>query len=127
MVAVDASVAIPEAGLPRARQVAAVTMGNALEFYDFLTYAFFAAQIGRTFFPSADASTSLLAALATFGAGFLMRPVGALVIGRIGDRAGRKPAMLLTFMLMGVAMIGLALTPAHRGIGIAAPVLAIVF
>jgi len=109
------------------RHVAAVTMGNALEFYDFLTYAFFAAQIGRTFFPSADASASLLAALATFGAGFLMRPVGALAIGRIGDRAGRKPAMLLTFALMGVAMIGLVLTPGHSSIGIAAPILAIAF
>lgn len=111
----------------RGRHVAAVTMGNALEFYDFLTYAFFAAQIGRTFFPSADPSASLLAALATFGAGFLMRPVGALVIGRIGDHAGRKPAMLLTFMLMGIAMIGLALTPAYRTIGVAAPILAIAF
>ena len=117
----------PAAPLVRGRHVAAVTMGNALEFYDFLTYAFFAAQIGRTFFPSADASASLLAALATFGAGFLMRPVGALVIGRIGDRAGRKPAMLLTFALMGVAMIGLVLTPGHSSIGIAAPILAIAF
>ena len=117
----------PSVPLVRGRHVAAVTMGNALEFYDFLTYAFFAAQIGRTFFPSADASASLLAALATFGAGFLMRPVGALVIGRIGDRAGRKPAMLLTFALMGVAMIGLVLTPGHSSIGVAAPILAIAF
>jgi MHS family citrate/tricarballylate:H+ symporter-like MFS transporter len=110
-----------------ARHVAAVTVGNALEFYDFLTYAFFAAQIGRSFFPSSDPSASLLASLATFGAGFLMRPVGALVIGRLGDRAGRKPAMLITFMLMGVAMVGLALTPSYRTIGVAAPALAILF
>ncbi len=129
MTATDAAVMdfAPAMPVVRVRHVAAVTMGNALEFYDFLTYAFFAAQIGRTFFPSADPSTSLLSALATFGAGFLMRPVGALVIGRIGDRVGRKPAMLLTFMLMGVAMIGLALTPSHRAIGIAAPILAILF
>jgi len=111
----------------KARHVAAVTAGNALEFYDFLTYAFFAAQIGRTFFPSADAAGSLLASLATFGAGFLMRPVGALTIGRMADKIGRKPAMLLSFTLMGVAMVGLALTPAYRAIGIAAPILAIVF
>ena len=110
-----------------ARHVAAVTAGNALEFYDFLTYAFFAAQIGRTFFPSADAAGSLLASLATFGAGFLMRPVGALTIGRMADKIGRKPAMLLSFTLMGVAMVGLALTPGYRAIGIAAPILAIVF
>ena len=113
--------------LMRVGHVAAVAVGNALEFYDFLTYSFFAAQIGRTFFPSNDPSTSLLASLATFGAGFLMRPVGALVIGRFGDRTGRKPAMLLTFTLMGLAMIGLALTPAYRTIGIAGPVLAIIF
>jgi MHS family citrate/tricarballylate:H+ symporter-like MFS transporter len=111
----------------KARHVAAVTAGNALEFYDFLTYAFFAAQIGRTFFPSADAAGSLLASLATFGAGFLMRPVGALTIGRLADRIGRKPAMLLSFTLMGVAMLGLALTPSYRAIGVAAPLLAIMF
>ena len=80
-----------------ARQVAAVVAGNAIEFYDFVTYAFFAAQIGRTFFPSDTAGTSLLASLATVGAGFLTRPRGAYVIGRDADRAGRKPAMLLSF------------------------------
>jgi MFS transporter, MHS family, citrate/tricarballylate:H+ symporter len=126
------SVAADIAGLAvgrslQARHVAAVTAGNALEFYDFLTYAFFAAQIGRTFFPSADAAGSLLASLATFGAGFLMRPVGALTIGRMADRIGRKPAMLLSFALMGTAMVGLALTPSYRAIGIAAPILAIGF
>jgi MFS family permease len=85
------------------------------------------AQIGRAFFPSSDASASLLGSLAAFGAGFLMRPVGALVIGRIGDKAGRKPAMLLSFTLMGVAMTGLALTPPAHRIGVWAPVLAILF
>ena len=70
--------------------------GNAIEFYDFVTYAFFAAQIGRTFFPSDTPGTSLLASLATLGAGFLTRPLGAWVIGRYADRAGRKPAMLLS-------------------------------
>jgi MFS family permease len=105
--------------------VAAVTAGNALEFYDFLTYAYFAGQIGRTFFPSADPTGSLLASLAAFGAGFLMRPVGALVIGVMGDRSGRKPAMLLTFALMGLSMVGLALIPSYRSIGVAAPALAV--
>ena len=107
------------------RQVAAVTCGNALEFYDFLTYAFFAAQIGRSFFPSTDPAGSLLASLATFGAGFIMRPVGAVVLGRLGDRRGRKPAMLASFALMGLGMVGLALTPAYAVIGPAAPVLAV--
>jgi MFS family permease len=110
-----------------ARQVAAVVAGNALEFYDFLTYAFFATQIGRTFFPSANAEHSLLASLATFGAGFVTRPIGAVVIGSLGDRVGRKPAMLLSFSMMGIAIIGLALTPSYRVIGIAAPILVICF
>ena len=100
-----------------ARHIAAVVIGNALEFYDFLTYAFFAVYIGRVFFPSNDPSASLLASLATFGAGFLMRPIGALVIGKMGDRLGRKPAMILSFWLMGVAIAGLALTPSRAAIG----------
>jgi MHS family citrate/tricarballylate:H+ symporter-like MFS transporter len=110
-----------------AKQVIAVVAGNALEFYDFVTYAFFAAQIGRTFFPSGTPGTSLLASLATFGAGFLTRPLGALLIGRYADRVGRKPAMLLSFWLMGIAMIGLPLVPSYATIGIAAPLLVIAF
>ena len=94
-------------------------------FYDFLAFAYFAVQIGRTFFP--NPATSLMMSLATFGAGFLTRPIGGLVIGRIGDRMGRKPAMLLSFTLMGVAITGLALTPSYASIGIAAPLLVLVF
>ena len=105
--------------------VAAVAVGNALEFYDFLTYGFFAPQIGRAFFPSHDPATSLLTALATFGVGFLMRPVGAAVIGAIADKAGRKPAMLLSFMLMGATMLGMALIPSYASIGPIAGVLAV--
>jgi MHS family citrate/tricarballylate:H+ symporter-like MFS transporter len=110
-----------------ARLVAAVVVGNALEFYDFLTYAFFAVYIGRAFFPSNIPTASLLASLGTFGVGFVTRPIGGLVIGRIGDRLGRKPAMILSFSLMGVAIIGLALTPPHSMIGIAAPILVVFF
>jgi MFS transporter, MHS family, citrate/tricarballylate:H+ symporter len=109
------------------RHVAAVAVGNALQFYDFLTYAFFAAQIGRTFFPSHNPASSLLASLATFGAGFLTRPVGGVVIGMMGDRIGRKPAMLLSFTLMGASILGLALTPSFGTIGVAAPILVIGF
>ena len=110
-----------------ARHVAAVVAGNALEFYDFLTYAFFAVYIGKAFFPSSTPSASLLASLATFGVGFVTRPIGSVVIGRMGDRLGRKPAMILTFSLMGIAIIGLALTPPASMIGVAAPVLVILF
>ena len=107
------------------RHVAAVVVGNALEFYDFMTYSFFALQIGRTFFPSHNPLSSLLASLATFGAGFLTRPLGAYVIGRIADRTGRRPAMLLTFWLMGIAIAGIALTPSYSAIGSAAPILVV--
>jgi MHS family citrate/tricarballylate:H+ symporter-like MFS transporter len=115
------------AGILRKRQVLAVVVGNGLEYYDFVTYAFFAAQIGRTFFPSNTPGTSLLASLATFGVGFLTRPLGAFVIGRLGDRVGRKPAMLLSFLLIGVGVVGLPLIPSYASIGMLAPVLAIAF
>jgi MFS family permease len=113
------------AGALKPGHVMAVAAGNALEFYDFLTYGFFAPQIGRAFFPSKDPTTSLLTALATFGVGFLMRPVGAGVIGVIADKAGRKPAMLLSFMLMGLTMLGMALIPSAAQIGPLAGVLAV--
>jgi MFS family permease len=119
--------ALPTRSSIPARYVAAVVAGNALEFYDFLTYAFFAVYIGRAFFPSSTPAGSLLASLATFGVGFVTRPIGSIVVGRMGDRVGRKPAMVLTFTLMGVAITGLALTPPHSMIGVAAPILVIFF
>jgi MFS family permease len=106
-----------------ASQVVGVTLGNALEFYDFLIFTFFAVEIGHTFFPATDPQSSLLAALATFGAGFLTRPLGGLVIGVLGDRLGRRPMMLLSFALIGVASLGVALTPSYAAIGIGAPLL----
>ena len=109
------------------RQALAIAVGNGLEFYDFVTYAFFATQIGHTFFPSKTPGLSLLSSLATFGVGFLTRPLGAIVIGRFGDRAGRKPAMMLSLSLIGMALTGLALTPSYASIGTLAPVLVIVF
>jgi MFS transporter, MHS family, citrate/tricarballylate:H+ symporter len=109
------------------RHIAAVVTGNALEFYDFVTYSFFSIYIGRAFFPESLTRFSLLASLATFGVGFVMRPVGAYVIGRMGDRVGRKPAMLLSFSLMGFGIAGLALTPSYTSIGLAAPILVVLF
>ena len=109
------------------RHVMAVFVGNGLEFYDFLTFSYFAVYIARTFYPTESPATGLLATLATFGAGFLTRPIGAIVIGSMGDRIGRKPAMLVSFSLMGVAITGLALTPSYAAIGVAAPVLVVLF
>ena len=108
------------------KQIAAVASGNALEFYDFVTYSFFAVQIGRSLFPG-DASQSLILSLATFGVGFVSRPLGGLIIGRMADRRGRKPAMILSFTLMGIGIVGLALTPSYRVAGIAASILAVLF
>lgn len=108
------------------RATLAVTLGNMLEFYDFITYSFFAIQIGRTFFPTHSEFASLMLSLATFGVGFVTRPIGALVIGSYSDRVGRRPAMILSFAMMGSAIIVLALTPSYDAIGIAAPILAIV-
>jgi len=104
-------------------QIGAVALGNVLESYDFLIFSFFAIQIGKAFFPETDDNSSLLFSLATFGVGFLMRPLGGLVIGRLGDAWGRRPAMLLSFGLMGASIVGMALTPSYASIGFAAPLL----
>ncbi|MDE1939600.1 MAG: MFS transporter [Alphaproteobacteria bacterium] len=110
-----------------ARHVFAVVLGNGLEFYDFLCYAIFAVYIGKAYFPANDASISLLLSLATFGIGFVTRPIGGIVLGSLGDRIGRKPAMLISFAMMGAGMLGVALTPGYATIGIAAPILLVLF
>jgi MFS family permease len=109
------------------RKAMIIGIGNALEFYDFLTFSYFAIQIGRVFFPESQTSHGLLWSLATFGLGFTTRPLGGIVIGTYGDRVGRKPAMMLSFSLMGAAILGLALTPSYAQIGFAAPLLLLVF
>jgi MFS family permease len=103
--------------------VAASVAGNALEFYDFVTYAFFAVYIGKAFFPASTPMGSLLLSVAVFGVGFVARPVGGILIGAFADRAGRRPAMLLTIALITVGTLGLALTPSYASIGMAAPLI----
>ena len=107
------------------RAAFAATIGNMLEFYDFITYAFFAIQIGHAFFPAQSEYGSLMLSLATFGAGFVTRPIGGIVLGIYSDRVGRRPAMLVSFALMGGAILVLALTPSYGSIGMAAPIIAI--
>ncbi|MDR3095884.1 MAG: MFS transporter [Paraburkholderia sp.] len=104
------------------RAVIAASLGNILEWYDFVLYAYFSPQIARHFFPAASETTSFLIAIATFGVGFVARPLGAAVLGAYGDRTGRKAALLLVILLMaaGTAMIGL--TPAFASAGLAASV-----
>ncbi len=110
--------------IPR-KVVAATVVGNALEFYDFVTYAFFAVYIGKAFFPASTPMGSLLLSVAVFGVGFVSRPLGGLLIGAFADRAGRKPAMLLTIGLITVGTMGLALTPSYDSIGLAAPIIVV--
>ena len=109
----------------RARDVAAAVAGNALEFYDFVTYTFFAVQIGHVFFPAHNEYASLMLSLGTFGAGFAMRPVGGIVIGRMADRVGRKSAMMFALVLMGVAILAVAVVPSYASIGLVAPALVV--
>lgn len=108
------------------RAVAAAVLGNWLEYFDFGVYAIFAVMIGKVFFPVESTSGQLMLALGTFGVGFLMRPLGAIVLGSYADRVGRKAALTLTMMLMalGTGMIGL--TPSYEEIGLAAPILIII-
>lgn len=100
----------------------ATLAGNTLEFYDFISYTFFAVYIGKTFFPTSSSFASLLLSVATFGVGFLTRPLGGMWIGALADRAGRKPALLLTIVLMTIGTLGLVATPGYATIGIAAPI-----
>lgn len=114
-----------ERRVPRRAVVAAIA-GNALEFYDFGIYSFFAVYAARAFFPSLDGLTGILASVAVFGVGFVTRPLGALFIGRLGDRLGRKPALLLTIALIIIGTMGLALTPDQATIGVAAPIIVVI-
>ena len=107
--------------------MAAAVLGNALEFYDFVTYAFFAVFIGQTFFPASSPSTSLLLSVAVFGVGFFARPLGGIFFGLYADRVGRRPTMLITMWLITLATLGLALTPSYATIGPAAPIAVVVF
>ena len=112
--------------LGRTRLIAACTIGNALEFYDFVIYSFFAGTIGALFFPAEDPTVQLLLSFATYGVGFLMRPLGGMVLGSYADRRGRKAATVLTLFLMalGTGMIGLA--PTYAQLGVFGPMLILV-
>lgn len=107
------------------KAIAAITLGNGLEFFDFTIYSFFATIIGKLYFPVAGELAQLMLAVGTFGVGFIMRPVGGIVLGAYADRAGRKAAMSLTLWLMTVGSAIIAFAPTYAAIGIAAPLLVI--
>jgi len=105
----------------KVKAVFRVASGNFLEMYDFIVYGYYAAAIGRTFFPNHSEFASLMASFATFGVGFLMRPLGGLILGAYIDRHGRRAGLMLTLALMGLGTLTLAVTPGYATIGILAP------
>jgi len=103
-----------------------VSSGNFLEMYDFMVFGYYASAIGRAFFPSGNAYLSLMLSLMTFGAGFLMRPLGAIVLGAYTDKHGRRAGLLLTLSLMSVGIFSIACMPGYSTIGLLAPLLVLI-
>jgi MHS family proline/betaine transporter-like MFS transporter len=100
-------------------------VGNALEWYDFALFGYFAPVIGTLFFPSDDATASTIKAFGVFAAGYLMRPLGGIIFGHLGDRLGRKRALEVSVIMMALPTTAIGLVPTHAAIGIAAPVILI--
>ena len=103
-----------------------VSSGNFLEMYDFMVFGYYATAIGKAFFPSGNPFVSLMLSLMTFGAGFLMRPLGAIVLGAYTDRHGRRAGLLLTLGLMSAGIFSIACMPGYATIGLLAPLLVLV-
>src|SRR4030095_1805885 len=109
------------------RGIVAGVVGNMLEWYDFALFGFFAKQIGTHFFPASNPTASLLAAYGTFAAGFLMRPVGGALFGWVGDRFGRKQALIWSVLAMAIPSFCIGFLPSAATIGLAAPILLLLF
>jgi metabolite-proton symporter len=105
--------------------VVRVASGNFLEMYDFTVFGYYASAIARAFFPQKDEFASLMLSLMTFGAGFLMRPLGAIVLGAYIDHHGRRRGLLLTLALMSVGTLSIAVVPGYERIGLVAPILVV--
>ncbi len=106
--------------------VVRVSSGNFLEMYDFMVFGYYASAIGNAFFPSGNPFLSLMLSLMTFGAGFLMRPLGAIVLGAYTDRHGRRAGLILTLGLMSIGIISIACVPGYQTIGLLAPLLVLI-
>src|SRR6267154_114612 len=106
--------------------VVRVSSGNFLEMYDFMVFGYYASAIGRAFFPSGNPFVSLMLSLMTFGAGFLMRPLGAIVLGAYTDRHGRRAGLILTLALMSVGIFSIACMPGYATIGLLAPIFVLI-
>jgi metabolite-proton symporter len=105
--------------------VVRVSSGNFLEMYDFMVYAYYATYIAREIFPSSSAYASLMMTLGTFGAGYLMRPLGAVVLGAYIDKHGRRNGLIVTLFLMAIGTLVIASTPGYRVIGVFAPLVVV--
>ena len=114
----------PDAATLR-RAVIASVIGNGLEWFDFLIYGFFAAVIAEVFFPARDPELSLILTFATFGVGFVVRPLGGVLIGIYADHAGRQKALSMLIAVMAVGTVMLGITPSYAAIGLAAPILVV--
>ena len=108
-------------GLPRV--IIAATIGNVLEWFDFLVYGFFAVYISEVFFPTRDPTVSLLITFGTFGLSYVARPLGAIIVGTYTDRAGRKAGLMLSIGLMMIGTVLMVITPGYATIGLAAPII----
>ena len=106
-----------------ARTIFNVTSGNFLEMYDFMVFGYYATAISKTFFPGDDPFASLMLTMMTFGAGFLMRPLGAIILGAYIDHHGRRKGLLLTLGLMAIGTLTIAVVPGYATLGVAAPIL----
>jgi MHS family proline/betaine transporter-like MFS transporter len=106
--------------------IIAVAIGNALEWYDIVVYAFFAVYLSKAFFPNDDETVSLLVTLGTFGVAYLVRPIGGLMLGTYADRYGRKASLMLSIVLMSIGTLSIALMPTYASIGILAPTLVLI-
>src|SRR5437879_2266544 len=102
----------------RIKAVLRVATGNFLEMYDFMVFGYYAAAIGRTFFPKSSEFASLMLSFATFGVGFLIRPLGAIILGAYMDRRGRRAGLMLTFGLMSLGTLSIASVPGYNVIGL---------
>ncbi|WP_063774697.1 MFS transporter [Kitasatospora azatica] len=107
----------------RARALRAGAIGNVVEWYDFALYGFFATAIAASFFPKSHPTSALLSTFAIFGVSFLLRPLGAIVFGHLGDRVGRRSALLVSVLLMSAGTVVMGLLPSYAQIGVAAPLL----
>lgn len=123
----DATTTTPEYRKQSGKAAASGWVGSALEYYDFFIYATAASLIfPQIFFPSDNPRVAIIASLATYGVGYVARPIGAFVLGHLGDTHGRKNVLLICMFLMGISTLLVGLLPTYQQVGILAPILLVI-